>query len=111
MSTTPRLPNGWCLGGAQVAPRWRDLLLEEPGRRLLVRVLEGGDLVLLLEGQADVVKPVEEAVLAERVHLSRREPIGTQTTRTTRFSAERHAVEFFGAPKLERGGRATRCQP
>ena len=40
-------------------------------------LLEGGDLVLLLQRQADVVEAVQQAVLAERVHVERNPgPVG-----------------------------------
>src|SRR5690606_28332530 len=52
-----------------VAARARLRALEQPGIGGAVAGLEGQDGVLLLQGQADVVQAVEQAVPAEGVHL------------------------------------------
>ena len=54
------------LGGGGLVPG-----AVEPGEVGGARLLEGFDLVTLLHGEPDVVKAVEQAVLAEGVHVER----------------------------------------
>src|SRR5690606_2480331 len=51
----------------------------QPGVRGAIPLLERADPLLLLQGQADVIEPLEQAVLAKRVDLERNDlAIGTR---------------------------------